>query len=442
MVFALVLFTRFYNLEKQLRFNRDESSDLVKIHQYWVDKDITLIGPMSEDGNMVYSSLSYYLIMPFALLFNFTPVSPTIGNAFISIVGLLILIITTYLTNKRLTYLACLLLVIWYPYLLSSRWAWNPNLIPALMAGGYFLLMSKKNLLTLLAGVLFGFTSHLHYLAIIPSALFLFSAKNKILFILGFSIPILIFLTFDFFHPPGLFLSRTILYKQSSATLDFNFEALSVGLKFLLTRAWILICCLPLLVNDIRFNRKNLLLLTPVLSLFIAVGFIKSPQGHYFIGALIPWYLWLILPREKIWRWVQPIIFFLMVVINLPVSLNYLFGKIPDDSAYFAKRITNIIAQDIIDNELKNPNLAVLQSNDINSFGVKYRDILLVNDVRIRSIDEYSVSDNLYVITQEGDDKLLRGDPSVQMRLFNTGVIRFDQTVSGSNWRIIRFDRY
>ncbi|MDO8609576.1 MAG: hypothetical protein Q7R95_03430, partial [bacterium] len=74
----LIIFSRFYNLERNFKFNRDESSDLVKMHQYWVDKKISLIGPISEDGNLVYSSLSYYLEMPFAVLFKFSAVSPTI----------------------------------------------------------------------------------------------------------------------------------------------------------------------------------------------------------------------------------------------------------------------------------------------------------------------------------------------------------------------------
>jgi len=67
-ILIVILFlSRFYNLEKTVKINRDEASDLVKIHQYWVEKKISLVGPISENGNMVYSSLSYYLVMPFAV---------------------------------------------------------------------------------------------------------------------------------------------------------------------------------------------------------------------------------------------------------------------------------------------------------------------------------------------------------------------------------------
>ena len=38
-----LLFTRLYNLDKTARFIWDESSDLVNIHEIYVDKNITLI---------------------------------------------------------------------------------------------------------------------------------------------------------------------------------------------------------------------------------------------------------------------------------------------------------------------------------------------------------------------------------------------------------------
>ena len=74
-----LLFTRLYNLDKTARFIWDESSDLVNIHEIYVDKNITLIGPISEDGSKVFGSLTYYMLLPFAIAGNFDPVSTAYG---------------------------------------------------------------------------------------------------------------------------------------------------------------------------------------------------------------------------------------------------------------------------------------------------------------------------------------------------------------------------
>jgi len=118
------------------------------------------------------------------------------------------------------------------------------------------------------------------------------------------------------------------------------------------------------------------------------------------------------------------------------------FGKIPSDSSYSAEEISKVIKENIGQEKLVNPNLAVLQSDDINSFGVKYRDLLLVKGVEIKSKDEFKKSDNLFVITQSGDIELLRNDPSVQMSYFKSGPIKLQKQIQGTSWWVFRFDLY
>lgn len=45
----LLLLIRTYNLDHTARMTRDESSDLRRIHQYYIEKKITLVGPESSD---------------------------------------------------------------------------------------------------------------------------------------------------------------------------------------------------------------------------------------------------------------------------------------------------------------------------------------------------------------------------------------------------------
>lgn len=78
----MVVFTRFYNLDITARFTQDESSDLVRMHQYWTEKKISLVGPISSDNSKVFSSLTYYMVMPFAATTGFEPIGPVYGTAF------------------------------------------------------------------------------------------------------------------------------------------------------------------------------------------------------------------------------------------------------------------------------------------------------------------------------------------------------------------------
>src|SRR4030043_455356 len=160
-----LLFSRLINLDRTARFLWDESSDLVRMHRIYEEKDLTLIGPISEDGNKVFGSLTYYMLLPFAIAGNFHPLSTSVGAAFWGIATSIIVLILTYRINKSFIFPVAFLTLTWYPLVETGRWAWNPNLIP--------------------------FSTGL-VLAIAP------------------------FIIFDLTHPPGLFLSRILYFNYLS----------------------------------------------------------------------------------------------------------------------------------------------------------------------------------------------------------------------------------
>lgn len=141
---VLLIGSRFINLDNSARFTRDESSDLARMHEYWSAKKITLVGPISNDNVKVFGSLTYYMLMPFAVLGNFDPVSTAYGAAFWSVLtGILLLLLVQHI-NPKLTLVAGLLIVVWYPLLESGRWAWNPHLMPFWFALGIALIFLVK----------------------------------------------------------------------------------------------------------------------------------------------------------------------------------------------------------------------------------------------------------------------------------------------------------
>src|SRR3989339_1082519 len=107
----LLIFTRFFNLEKTARFIWDESSDLVNIRRIYIQKDITLIGPISEDGNKVFGSLTYYMLIPFAVIGNFDPASTAYGAAFWGVITGILFLIISYKLNKKSEVLTLLLII-------------------------------------------------------------------------------------------------------------------------------------------------------------------------------------------------------------------------------------------------------------------------------------------------------------------------------------------
>jgi hypothetical protein len=437
---GILFFTRFYNLERNFKFNRDESSDLVKMHQYWVDKKVSLIGPISEDGNLVYSSLSYYLNMPFAVLFKFSAVSPTIGNAFWSVITGMLMFYWLYLKYKRIGVLDFLLILIWFPLLIISRWAWNPNLIPLVMIIGLILLESKQWWRQILGGFFLGLSGHMHYLALISSGIFGFFKSNKILFCLGFCIPIAVFVAFDLTHLPGLFITRAFLFKQGQ--MGFNFSTINIFINNIFGSWFVFTVALLLLIDDISNKRNVFIYWLSIITLVISVCFIKTPQEHYFIGAIVPLWMWLYVNRNGIGIVLNKLLIILLIIFSITKSYSLVLGNISDDSSYFAQQISNVIATEVTQNKLTNPNLAVLQSSDINSFGLKYRDLLLVNNINIKCKECFETSDNLFVITQNSNLEVLRKDPSVQMSYFKNGPVTLQKHIQGSNWWVFRFDRY
>lgn len=65
-LFTLGIFNRFYSLEKTATFFWDQAYDLRQIELFYQEKRITLIGPISEENDKIYGSLTYYMLMPFA----------------------------------------------------------------------------------------------------------------------------------------------------------------------------------------------------------------------------------------------------------------------------------------------------------------------------------------------------------------------------------------
>jgi len=302
-----------------------------------------------------------------------------------------------------------------------------------------------------LSGLAMGAVVHHHYLGIIPVVgwglvtIADYWKKDKlkiVMFAIGSLIPLSAFVLFDLTHPPGLFLTRALYFNQTQGSV--NFRAIEVFASYLFGGGFLIyaggLLTIFLLFTD-RFEWKKVKYLLPVLLQLVVNSFVGSLQTHYFIAGVIFYILWLLASREKYAKSLQIVLVVFLIVVNSRSTLGKILVIQKLDNAYMIDRVAAIIVDDIKSNKLINANVAVLQSDDINSVGLKYRDMLLLNDQKILSQDEYGISDNLYVITT-GTEESLRNDPSTQMQIFKNGVLKNKWSVSDTGWFVYRFDKY
>lgn len=459
LVFLLLVITRFYNLDHTARFIWDESSDLVKMHQYFVEKKISLIGPISEEGNKVFSSLIYYLLLPFAVIGKFDPVSTAYGAAFWGVITSLLTILLIKKKNPKLLPYAVFLALCWSPLVITGRWAWNPNLIPLWIILSLLFFISRPVPL-FLSGLFLGLSFHQHYLAlfsIIPYAFIVslkFIKQKNYLYLLSFSSGLILaflpFVLFDITHPPGLFLTRVLFFNNTHTSLNLLtflftfFDSIKIFFTYIsanLIVPAIIVFTLSLLLFtlDLRRHRLHITYLLPCLLQIICLVFIKNIYDYYFLPSLIFFLLWLIVPRINFGSIIAKVILIIIIIsslINLPHLLTHQDWSSDISST---RKITNIIATDISKFSTLKNNIAVLASPDPNTYGRRYRDLLLIKNIRLEPKENYSNLSILYVVSTSSPGLLISNNEA-EINTFNGKMTR-SWSVKDSDWKIYRFEK-
>lgn len=455
--FLALCLSRLINIQETARFIWDESSDLVNIHQIYVEKKLTLIGPISEDGSKVFGSLPYYMLLPFAILGNFDPASTAYGAAFWGIVGGVLLLYLTYKVNKRVIWLTGAVIILWYPLVETGRWAWNPNLIPLFITLSIICYLTKGNWLKFLSGLAIGLTIHLHYLSIFAGlglgiVILIESVKERdikrfLYYLAGYVLAILPFVIFDFMHPPGLFLSRILYFNNMGSTTSLynNLDGVIKGTLFYFTQSGLLaqlliVNLIILIFLDIKAKSKSIWFALVFIVQVIGLAFVANFYTHYILPGLVFFIAYLIYPRNSPGKYFSYIAI-LTIMISGFFSFPKQISKVTWEGSISSTRyISNTIIKTITDNGLKNNNIAVLGSPDTNTYGRRYRDLLLIKNINLRSKEEYDISDHLFVISESPIDSV-RLDPAYEISNFRNGKLIQSWEVPQSPWKIYLFSR-
>ncbi len=446
---TVALFVRFYRLDESSHFAFDESRDLVNMHQIWVEKKITLVGPISEDRSHANSSLMYYMLLPFAVMFNFDPIGPVIGSVFWGILtsGLMYLVLTRY--NQNLKVQAAILAALWVPLVVTSRWAWNPNNLIFWIFLAIWFQDSTKWFLKLGAGICMGLAFHHHNLAIIPIVLWLVH-KRDLKLLTGVLISFLPFVIFDLRHPPGIFISRMIDYnrdtvgqnplfvlKKIPATFKYYFDYLFQNQII----TWIgMILTLALAMWDAYKRNSARIWLVIWIGCLLPLALFKN-NYHYFLPGVPFFIIWVFIQREQAGKTVSNILLLLLSIGSI-FSISQVWHAADwEGNLKIVRGGTKIISEQVRKQNLVNSNLAVLGSPDVYTNGNKYRNMLLVENIRLKSYDEFSISDNLFVVTNSGEE-VLRKDPAAEIMYFRNGPVYGKWEIGNTGWRVIQFNKY
>ncbi len=458
-LFLALAFVRLYNIDITARFTQDESSDLLRMHQYYQAQKITLVGPISNDNTKVFSSLTYYMLMPLAIAGNFSPVSTAYGAAFWGLLTAILIILITIKINKQLLPYAVVLTLFWYPLLQTSRWAWNPHLVIFWITLGIWFYLRKTPWGYFFSGVSLGLAIHNHYIALIATGVFILIAgivpllkknfKQSVL-LLGYILPLIPFVIFDLRHPPGLFINRYLMQGNISnmksttllpaisnvfhnTVLFFQYVTQNPLLALILG-----IMLATIIVIDIKSNRKVLIYAIPVVCQLISGAFLDSLQTRYTLPAVIFLFVWLIIPRKSygaVFAKNALLIICFGSVLSFHQQLHLV--DVQPDVRTIAKA-NKIIVDLMNNNKIRNANIAALGSPAPDTFAINFRNALEIHDINFLAASQYDVSEQLLVISIS-DEKTLRSDKSFAMQQFKNARLGGIYKIEDSNWKIYWF---
>jgi hypothetical protein len=457
----VVIFLYSYNLDKNSRFIWDESRALVDMHRIWEQKQITFVGPISENNLEMFPSLSYYMYMPATVLTNFDPLGPAYMAAFYGVIAWLLLTVTIVKTfgNTQKSLFLSLLLAVLSPVMIASRWAWNPNPVIFWMSVFVFSLSFKNPFIIFLGGVSLGASLYHHYLAaltVIPTILFLPIAyknskniiKNIGITLAGFAFAVIPFALFElknhYFLNSGTFLSAN---GKSFLSLSFvgYFERFWNGLvvfsgSFVPNNIPFIIIFLISLVTIFIFYQKDKLIKFSFLSLLVSLlffGFVTITYPHYQYAQVPLAIIFLLRFFYLNKTFIGKLLLVILMVICLLSAIRQIQSYTWQGDIAAVRNVTRYI---LLETNSK-ANVAALASPDSNLYGQRFRDMALINGKLLYAFDKYPQSEVLYVVSATNDAEVLRKDQAWEIESFKGSTITNMWKVSDYPLYLYRFKK-
>lgn len=176
LLFLLILivasFLRLYRLESTIMFEGDQGRDAIIARQILIDHNLTLIGPVTSVGNMYLGPFYYYFMVPWLALSYPSPVGPHYGVAIVGIITVAFLyVVMKQMFNSRAAVFASLLYATSTVIITSTRFSWNPNIVPIfsllIVYSLYQIKVNQQYRHIVWASISFALIAQLHYMALL-----------------------------------------------------------------------------------------------------------------------------------------------------------------------------------------------------------------------------------------------------------------------------------
>ncbi len=468
---CVLIMSRFVLLYTSARFIWDESDDLVRMSQMYHRNPITLIGPMNANKTFFQSSLTYYMVMPGAALTNFHPMGPVYATA---VYGCLTVLLLAYILMRfyRWKYfIGVLFLTCLFPLVQTSRWAWNPHFIPFWQSLGIliFLIADNKKMKFWawgIVGFLLTLTLHNHWYAFFSAvgfgfAMLIYLLKQKrikefIWYVVGSISAIAPLLIFDILHPPGLFITRALIFSPL-APHNGAFNLASIPLKlvqfpielimyFVHNKVAAILIVVAIFVYGILVLRDKTIslfkkiLLIPIAFQIIGLTLISgSVFDYYYLGAVIPLIIFLSIPdKAKILNMLRIGILTMIVFLGISASI----GEIKKDT-WMTNIHRKMQVYQIIKNNLpkdKKCNVFVPASKSGDAVGKVYRDLLIArDDVWLFSQEEYNTYECIFIVSTASIGKIKK-DPAYELDRIRDVMPLKSWRVGETDWKVYYFE--
>ena len=447
LILIVSLALRLYHIDGYMNFLGDEGRD-VRIVRDLLHGNLVFIGPQTSVGNMYLGPLYYYLIAPALFLSGLNPVGPAI---MIAIIGTITVALVWYVGKSwfgsSTGLIAAMLYALSPVTVIYSRSSWNPNPMPlfALICvfSIYQVWQKQKYAYLLITATSFAFVLQMHYLGLLLAPVlitfWLLSFRKNCRFILYTLYSILIFLLlmsplvlFDLRHDLLNFNAFKTFFLERQTTVNLNPANSN---RFLPT--------LYQITQDLIMARQSLFL--PLLSLLsiaasIWLFFVTKAKQHRPYILLMVWLSFAILGlsvyKQHVYAhyfgFIFPAVYLLigLLISKLPrplavaflgllIFLDIYYSPLKEKPNYQLQRteaITNTIIKQS-DNQPFNFGLIAKQNYD-----ESYR-YFFENQKAPLIRGESGISNQLFVVCEDGDNCQPLGNPAYQVAIFGPAKI-------------------
>lgn len=172
LILSLATLSRLWRINDFMTFLGDEGRDVIIVRRMLTELHPALIGPQTSVGNMYLGPLYYYLMSPFLLAFNFSPVGPAVMVAIFGVATVaLVFKFTNQLFGNTVAFISALLYATSPLVISSSRSSWNPNILPFFSLLSFYALWQiwtkKRHRFFPVLAISFAFVIQSHYLGLL-----------------------------------------------------------------------------------------------------------------------------------------------------------------------------------------------------------------------------------------------------------------------------------